>query len=199
MPQKLEEFNRVSDFDCYLLYIFKHLNDANASRQRVQAGILLKNNIIDHWADRIDPVRRYVRAEVVSVLGDPDERVRSTAGSIVATILRAEGIKSWPDGVAHLGELLGSTSDSVVDGALSALLMIFQDHVEALGSTDLAQLLLSLLNKLFSFLSHQNAKFRNIAMDCFSTLLEFPPAVLRDNASHLLEVHAARAGNARLY
>ena len=82
---------------------------------RTVAGLLLKNLLRVHWERIPKGVIEYVKACVLQAVGDQEELVRSTAGTVITTIISRGGLLSWREVMPRLMELLGHQDIRVVE------------------------------------------------------------------------------------
>jgi len=101
IQQQLTSFNAIADFNNYLTYIFSVLHDQPGA-VRQMAGLVLKNNVRDHWDELHDSVQAYIKAGVLACVGAPAPFLRQTAGTCVTTIAYAAGLAAWPELVPTL-------------------------------------------------------------------------------------------------
>lgn len=73
---------------------------------RIIAGLALKNNVSRYYKTIHPNVMHYVKSNVVLALADPLDPIRSTAGTIITTIVSSFGLNQWPEILAKLLELM---------------------------------------------------------------------------------------------
>jgi predicted translin family RNA/ssDNA-binding protein len=74
----LIEFQKIPDYNRYLVYIFIQLQ--NYLDVRMLVGLLLKNNIKDMQANLSPSELQFIKEEVVKGLADASGDIRRTAG-----------------------------------------------------------------------------------------------------------------------
>jgi hypothetical protein len=73
------------------------------------------------------------QGDVLHVLSHPERVMRTTAGTLVTTIVGATGLATWPELVMVLGGGLSSSDAATVHGVLDTLAKIVEDHPEQVG------------------------------------------------------------------
>ena len=94
---------------------------------RQMAGLMLKNNVRQHWATLHAEVRLYVREGLLGSVGDALPFIRTTASSCISTIVAAADLGDWPTLLPTLAQLLESSDELQVAGAMSCLSKICED------------------------------------------------------------------------
>ena len=61
--EQLRSFNAVPDYNCYLAFILNQMRQEETA-VRQTAGLVLKNNITQHWASVAPEVQQYVLGEL---------------------------------------------------------------------------------------------------------------------------------------
>ena len=95
IQQQLISFNAIPDYNAYLVYIMGQLKTEEGS-VRQMAGLMLKNNVRQHWATLHAEVRLYVREGLLGSVGDALPFIRTTASSCISTIVAAADLGDWP-------------------------------------------------------------------------------------------------------
>lgn len=187
--QQLEEFHKVPDYNNYLVYIFVKLDSSSPQNISIRciAGLLLKNNIRNYYETLNPAVKQFIQENVLICLGDPDDNIRTTAGTIISAVLRHSGLKSWNGLLENLISALNNqqTDPKFVDGILCALKMICEDTYEELcfGSDgkhpeQFEQILNALIPTLLRYLGHEILQFRCHALNAIiNFILDMPDAL----------------------
>ncbi|KAL1924807.1 uncharacterized protein VTP21DRAFT_4461 [Calcarisporiella thermophila] len=164
VQQRLDMFNKIPDYSCYLIYILANLTQEDSSTRAV-AGLLLKNNI-KHFAQELQPdVLEYVKATSLQAVGDPDPTIRGTVGIVITTLLARVGITNWPQALNTLMAMLDSPDVNVVEGALGALQKICEDSTRELDQEfDGVRPLNFMIPKFISFFDSPHEKTRVLAL-----------------------------------
>ena len=118
IQQQLTSFNAVPDYNCYLVHIFNVLRNEDGP-VRQMAGLVLKNNVKEHW-DALDrSVQEYVRHNLLASMDDPLPYIRTTSGSCISSICSSAGLEAWPDLVPMLYQMLDSPWWWIPSGCLT--------------------------------------------------------------------------------
>ncbi|KAJ2020876.1 hypothetical protein IW146_003042 [Coemansia sp. RSA 922] len=163
--QRLEELRRVPDFINYLLFVLIVMKDEN-STVRAVAGLLLKNNVRQDFASIPPHVLEYVKRKSIDAIGDPDTLVRHTLGTVIATIVALGKIRSWPEILPRLMQLLDSSDYPVVEGSWDILRKICDECTRELEEPlDDGTLPLNvMLPRFLSFFSSESPTLREYAI-----------------------------------
>ncbi|KAJ1821551.1 hypothetical protein LPJ60_002543 [Coemansia sp. RSA 2675] len=163
--QRLEELRRVPDFINYLLFVLIVMKDEN-STVRAVAGLLLKNNVRQDFASIPPHVLEYVKRKSIDAIGDPDTLVRHTLGTVIATIVALGKIRSWPEILPRLMQLLDSPDYPVVEGSWDILRKICDECTRELEDPlDDGTLPLNvMLPRFLSFFSSDSPTLREYAI-----------------------------------
>ncbi|KXS22101.1 ARM repeat-containing protein [Gonapodya prolifera JEL478] len=168
--QQLDAFNQIPDYNNYLIYILTQLTTENPSTRAI-AGLLVKNNIRNHW-DRISAASlEYVKTCVVVGLADPQNTIRSTTGTIITTVISKGGIQSWPSILGQLIQLLNHPDANVIEGAFGALQKVCEDNAKQLDSDEAGRPLNYMIPRFMEFFGHQNPKIRVFAISCVNQFI----------------------------
>lgn len=134
IQQQLVDFNVIPDYNSYLAYIFNQLKSEDGA-VRQMAGLVLKNNVKEHWGELSSEVQEYVRENLLGSLGDPQPYIRNVSGSCVTTVIYAGGLEAWPMLVPTLYQMLDSPDTNTLEGALSALSKICEVRLCDIAAT----------------------------------------------------------------
>jgi hypothetical protein len=106
----LEAFNsEIPSYNNYLCYIL--CNPIATTDVRAIAGLLLKNNC-KRFYERIQ--FDFVKQTILHALNDDVELIRSTAGTVITTILTGR-LGDWPDVLPKLVDLSNSPNQKVAE------------------------------------------------------------------------------------
>lgn len=72
------------------------------------SGLILKNNIKQFWETYPDDVKRYVRQEVLNVIGHSSPLIRATVGTIITNTVCKEGLIQWSNLLETLLQMFDS-------------------------------------------------------------------------------------------
>ena len=185
IQQQLNDFNVIPEYNSYLAYILNQLKQEEGAVRQL-AGLMLKNNVKEHWRKLTPEVQEYVRENLLGSLGDPQKYIRTTVGSCITTIIYVAGLDAWPTLVPMLYRMLDSPEDSLVDGALSALNKICEDSPDKLAKDVTSQPLHFLVPKFLTFFGHSQPLFRKYGVGCINHfVLLMPPALVQHMDQYL--------------
>ncbi|MBW0480886.1 hypothetical protein O181_020601 [Austropuccinia psidii MF-1] len=144
VTKQLDSFNQVPDYNSYLAYVLCNLHQEDP-RVRSVAGLILKNNLrripfsnlaVLHESNNPQnslgvshQVIEFVKASVLTsgLLSDSTPMLRSTAGTLISTIVTQFGPESWPQALQLLIELTEGNDPLGKEGAFSTLSKICED------------------------------------------------------------------------
>lgn len=110
-PQRLETLKSNPDFLAYLSYVLVTCGSEQDSHRSV-AGLLLKNSFASNAISTLDPAAAqaltYVKSVVLQALSDKEAMIRTTAGTVITTILQTEEPGAWPEALDVLTKGMGS-------------------------------------------------------------------------------------------
>ena len=179
-PPELVRRAAQADYNCYLCYIFNTMKQ-EPGPVRQMAGLVLKNNLKEHWASLAPEVQDYVRENLLGSVGDPEAYIRTTAGSCITTITYAAGLSAWPALVPTLYRMLDSPDMHSVDGAFSALAKVCEDSAEKLAADTEVKPLDYLIPKFITFFTHAHEPFRKYAVACVNYFVLLLPEPLKQS------------------
>ncbi len=188
--QQLQTFNNIPDYFRYLVYIFAKLRD-ESENLRMIAGLLLKNNIKEHYHRMPEDVRQYIKNEILLCIGDPKPSIRKTVASIITTIVVKAGFEGWPGLLQALIQFLDSQDLNYVDGSLNAFVLICEDYAEKLDTDEPSthsRPLNTLIPKFLGFFRSPHEEFRKHALSCINQFIIELPAALLVNMDPYLQV-----------
>jgi transportin-1 len=168
----------LPECNSYLVYIFTKMRE-QPDYVRSVAGLMLKNNIKDHYSNLPTEVKNYIKSEVVSCLGDPLVDIRRTVSSVITTIVVKGSLKNWPNLIHILMQYLDSGDQNAVNGALRTLYVICEDYSDKLDSEEFGRPLNVLIPKFIALLKSEDETFRRYALKCINQfILDMPHALI---------------------
>eukprot|EP00906_Rhabdomonas_costata_P036247 RCo050889 len=174
IQQQLDQYNAMLNFNCYLTFILCTLQQQTEEIRSV-AGLLLKNNIQNHFAT-ISPSLSYLQPTLLQALLDASKLIRNTTSNCLATITRCGGLSCWMQNNVNLlqclCQLLDSGNPSGVDGALSTIVKICEDCHEQLDVEAYGRPVNFLVPKLITFFAHPEVSIRKNALHSVVVLLQ---------------------------
>eukprot|EP01112_Ceratiomyxa_fruticulosa_P017712 TRINITY_DN5573_c0_g3_i1.p1 TRINITY_DN5573_c0_g3~~TRINITY_DN5573_c0_g3_i1.p1 ORF type:complete len:897 (-),score=174.50 TRINITY_DN5573_c0_g3_i1:289-2979(-) len=184
--RQLETFNAIPDYNNYLVFVLSRLKTENEFVRTI-AGILLKNHIKEYFPRMAPEVQQFIKSEVLGVVGDQFPTIRRAVSSIITTIVYHVGTSGWPNLIPHLISLLDSPELHVVDGALSTIYLLCEDHVTRLDSEEGGRPLNLLIPKLITFFRSPHESHRKIALASVNQFIVEMPAALLVNIDQFLQ------------
>jgi len=180
IQQQLQELNRRPEYNKYLAFILVHMQ-AEPADVRQLGGIILKNNVKDFYSHMSPDVQEYIKAQVLQALGDPSDVVRTTAGTIVTSIVTQGTIEHWPTLLQTLAQALDSQDLNLVEGAFDALCKVCEDSANKLDSDEIGRPLNFLIPKLLSFFASPVPTLRKYAVASVNQFVLLMPNALAVN------------------
>ncbi|KAJ1612410.1 importin beta like ARM repeat alpha superhelix [Cryptosporidium canis] len=120
----------IPDAPCYFALIFSSVNEGLDVRQR--AGLLLKNYLIQYGLPSTSEYTEYLKITSFTALNDSQRLIRSTAGTIITTLVNIEqGKPLLVESLHHLSQLLDMATNDSIDGAFDCLLKVCEDELES--------------------------------------------------------------------
>lgn len=150
--KKFEKLRSHSEFNQCLAYIFANNNGCDVLTRK-QAGVILKGNISDSkvYQDMPSGVRDQLKHIIIQAIGDENEIIRTTVGSLLTTIARIEKLKGWSGVIGMLSMNLNHNNAFVQRGAVKVLETLAEDCrwlLENKCAVQLKKLLPSLVAKM---------------------------------------------------
>ncbi|XP_044734590.1 transportin-2 [Chrysoperla carnea] len=170
VQHKLEELNTFPDFNNYLIFVLTKMTNEDESTRSL-SGLILKNNVRDHYNNFLPEVSEFIKSECLSSVGDPSPLIRATVGILITTISSKGELTTWPELLPTLCQMLESTDYNVCEGAFGALQKICEDSAELLDSDALNRPLNILIPKFLQFFKHDSAKIRSHAIGCVNQFI----------------------------
>ncbi|KAG1223165.1 hypothetical protein G6F35_004829 [Rhizopus arrhizus] len=112
VQQKLEYFNKVPDYNNYLVYILTQMPQEDQYIRSV-AGLTLKNNIRSYYPTIPPQVLEFVKECCLQHIGDSE--VGKAVSLVIAAIVQRGQIQNWPQAIQVLLEKLDDPSPVVVE------------------------------------------------------------------------------------
>ncbi|PAA65300.1 hypothetical protein BOX15_Mlig026208g1, partial [Macrostomum lignano] len=167
--EKLNELNQIPDFNNYLAFILQLPTQDETNRS--MAGLILKNNIKNHYQLYPAEVLECVKRACLACLGDRSAMIRATVGTIITTMVSKARLEAWPELMPHLVASLDSGDEFLVEGSFSAMHKICEDSKQLLEDTPVSQPLGILIPKFIEFTGHRSAKVRSLALGCINQFI----------------------------
>ena len=90
---------------------------------RSLSGLIVKNNIRQHYQKFPKEVRTFIKQECLNSMGDPSALIRATIGILITTITSKEGLGEWPELLPTLCNCLDSGNINVVGVSLNTVIV----------------------------------------------------------------------------
>ncbi|XP_065006014.1 transportin-1 isoform X2 [Musa acuminata AAA Group] len=178
--QQLQQYNRLADFNNYLVFILAHAV-GKSLEVRQAAGLLLKNNLRTTFSSLSSSYRQYIKSELLPCLGASDRTVRSTVGTVVSVLLQLETVAGWPELLEALAQCLASNDFNHMEGAMDAIYKICEDIPEELD-VDVPGLSERPINifvpRLLQFFQSPHAILRKLSLSSINQFIVFMPTAL---------------------
>lgn len=158
---------------------------------RISAGLSLKNNIVQYYK-KFDPVvKHFIQQQILPCLGNSVDGIRTTAGAIISSMIRSDGIDTWPGLLDNLVIGLSNPQTDVkfIDGILGTVKMICEDATPDLCDNESYEpILLKLIPILMKYLHHNLVKFKTLALDSLNNFITFMPVAFKQNFNEFMQV-----------
>ncbi|KAI8333104.1 armadillo-type protein [Chlamydoabsidia padenii] len=197
IQQKLESFNKIPDYPCYLVYILNEIQSNNHTR--ATAGLLLKNTILNHYNSIQLDVLDYIKFSCTKALQQPDSDsgVRKAVASVIAALVTRGQVHNWFDILPLLVEKLSNTDSLNIEIALDTLCKICEDATRDLDQEMHGHRPLDfILPSLIRYFDHTNASYRVRAMSATNQFVMLQSVSLFACIDLYLEALFARANDA---
>nr|VZI04587.1 unnamed protein product [Spirometra erinaceieuropaei] len=171
----LNDLNTRPDFVKYLMFVFSKLTS--------------ESKILSY----LDFFIACIKEECLSCMSDPLPMIRSTAGTLITTIVSIGGLQSWPEVLPKLIESLGSQDECLLQGTFDALKKICEDSKDALEDESLAAALQTLIPKFIQFFSHPRPKIRALSLSCANQFISNQSRVFLTHMDEYLQALFALA------
>eukprot|EP00750_Incisomonas_marina_P006722 INCI14708.4.p1 GENE.INCI14708.4~~INCI14708.4.p1 ORF type:complete len:665 (+),score=120.81 INCI14708.4:222-2216(+) len=153
---------------------------------RQSAGLSIKNNLRRYTANQRATAKRLS----LLLLNEPDHTIRGLAGTMIAHIVRTEGLDSWPELAPDLVAKLRNTKNvAAAAGSLETLFKIVEDtgdlimtagggHSKGYGDV--------ITTLLIAYLRHPTSKCRVLALKVFMVLVYQQPIAFDVHLSEIV-------------
>ncbi|XP_013773249.1 transportin-1-like isoform X1 [Limulus polyphemus] len=186
VQQKLEELNKYSDFNNYLIFVLTKLKSEDEPTRSL-SGLILKNNVKAHFHKFPPEVAEFIKSECLDSVGDPSPLIRATVGILITTIAYKGELTNWTELLPRLCQMLDSEDYNVCEGAFGALQKICEDSAEVLDSEALDRPLNILIPKFLQFFKHSSPKIRSHAIACVNQFIISRTQILMMHIDQFLE------------
>ena len=97
-------------FSCVRNFVLTKLktNDALDEPTRAIAGLILKNNVKQHYVGFPQEIKSFIKAESLEIVGDSSPLIRATVGTLISTIANRGELVNWPELLPALCALIDS-------------------------------------------------------------------------------------------
>ncbi|KAG0171138.1 hypothetical protein DFQ28_003896 [Apophysomyces sp. BC1034] len=159
VQERLEYFNKIPDYNSYLVYILTQMPQEDHFVRSV-AGLTLKNNIKSFYASIPPQVLQHVKDSCLEHVGDV--HIGKAISLVIAAIFARGHVSSWPQALQVLLENLNSPNPVVVENSFSTLQKICEDCSRDLSNADIGGVkpLDFMIPKFFTFFDHPDFKLR---------------------------------------
>jgi len=175
----------------YLTYILVRMNDQEEYIRTV-AGITLKNNLRRYYKQIPEPIRNYMKNEIIQVISNEKRPIRRAVAMIFTTIIEAASTKECPGLLEFLIQQLDSQDLNMVDGALCTLELICQDSAQRLAEESdrmPSSPLDDLVPRLLRFFGSEHESFRHFAVSCLNHfVVPMPKALVTHLGSYVRDL-----------
>ncbi|CAO0801605.1 unnamed protein product [Mucor circinelloides] len=169
VQERLEYFNKIPDYNNYLVYILTQMPQEDQYIRSV-AGLTLKNNIRSHYPNISPQVLEYVKECCLQHIGDA--AVGKPVSLVIASIVARGNIQNWPQVLQVLLEKLDDSNPTMVENAFSTFQKICEDSSRDLDSViGGVKPLEYMIPKFIAFFDHPEGKIRLNAITCASQFI----------------------------
>jgi len=194
VQQKLEELNKIPDFNNYLIYVLTKLTTQDEPTRSL-SGLILKNNVKAHMNTLPPQVLYFIKAECLRAVGDPSPLISATIGILITTIATRGGLMAWPELLPTLCNLLDDSNTSVVEGSFGALKKICEDLAEQLDTDNENRPLNFMIPKFLTFFKHESSTIRSHAIACVNQFIIGRSQALMTHIDQFIEALFYRASD----
>lgn len=189
--QRLEYFNKIPDYNSYLVYILTQMPQEDQYVRSV-AGLTLKNNIRSYYNTIPPQVLEYVKECCLQHIGDP--HTGKAIGIVISSIMDRGQVHNWLQALQVLMEKLDDPNPAMVENAFTTLQKICEDCSRGLDS-DFGGVrpLEFMIPKFISFFGHPNEKLRLNAITSTSQFITLRSAPLMTRMNEFLSGLFSRA------
>ncbi|KAI7899319.1 armadillo-type protein [Cokeromyces recurvatus] len=181
VQERLEYFNKIPDYNNYLVYILTQMPQEDQYIRSV-AGLTLKNNIRSYFPTISPEVVEYIKDCCLRNIGDAS--VGKPVSMVIASIVSRGGIQQWPQVLQVLLEKLDDPNPVMVENAFSTFQKICEDSSRDLDTgIGGVKPLEFMIPKFIAFFDHPDYKIRLSAISCVSQfiMLRSTPLMTRIN------------------
>ncbi|GAA5797479.1 armadillo-type protein [Helicostylum pulchrum] len=191
VQERLEYFNKIPDYNNYLVYILTQMPQEDQYIRSV-AGLTLKNNIRSHFPTIPAEVLAYVKDCCLVHIGDSG--VGKPVSLVIAAIVARGNIQNWPQVLQVLLEKLDDPNPVLVENAFSTFQKICEDSSRDLDSViNGVKPLEYMIPKFIAFFDHPNPKVRLNAISCTSQFITLRSEPLMTRVNEFLVALFQRA------
>ncbi|VDK35729.1 unnamed protein product [Taenia asiatica] len=163
--ETLNTLSNSPDFAKYLMFIFSKMTSED-EYTRSMSGLILKNHLASTYNKQPPDVIACVKEEALRSMNDPHPLIRSTAGTLITTLVSVGGLQSWPQVIPQLIQSLTTHDPYLLQGTFDALKKICEDSKDELEDDSFFSVLDELIPKFIQFFSHPHPKIRSLALHC---------------------------------
>ncbi|KAI8990158.1 armadillo-type protein [Pilobolus umbonatus] len=191
VQEKLEYFNKIPDYNSYLVYILTKMPQEDQYIRSV-AGLTLKNNIRSYFPTIPPQVLDYVKECCLQHIGDGE--VGKAVSLVIASIVSRGQVQNWPQVLQVLLEKLDDPNPVAVENAFSTFQKICEDSSRDLDNTISGiQPLEYMIPKFIAFFDHPDFKIRLNAINATSQFITLRSKPLMDRINEFLSALFNRA------
>ncbi|KAJ5079814.1 hypothetical protein M0811_04127 [Anaeramoeba ignava] len=168
---KMKEMNlNIPDLNNYLAFIVCLYQETSITNRR-NAGLILKNNILQTQMKDFQNVIEYVKEQMIIGISDPEPKIQQSCGIVISSIIQNFGIRIWPNLFDLLYQMIQENQNqSLIIGSLDCILKILEDQKNVIKTEFMEQNFELLIQKLLNYLHHENKTIQNLSL---SSLIEF--------------------------
>ncbi|KAI9474313.1 MAG: armadillo-type protein [Benjaminiella poitrasii] len=191
VQERLEYFNKIPDYNNYLVYILTQMPQEDQYIRSV-AGLTLKNNIRSYFPTISPQVVDYIKECCLQNIGDAI--VGKPVSMVIASIVSRGGIQQWPHVLQVLLEKLDDPAPNMVENAFSTFQKICEDSSRDLDTgIGGVKPLEFMIPKFIAFFDHPDYKIRLSAISCVSQFITLRPEALMTRINEFLNALFKRA------
>eukprot|EP01117_Protostelium_nocturnum_P018197 TRINITY_DN7565_c0_g1_i1.p1 TRINITY_DN7565_c0_g1~~TRINITY_DN7565_c0_g1_i1.p1 ORF type:complete len:903 (-),score=276.56 TRINITY_DN7565_c0_g1_i1:34-2640(-) len=178
------ELSKHPDYLEYLLYVFVELK-GEPLPSRAASGVLLRKSMKNIPVS--ERTKELIRKKLLLCLDDSNQLIRSTCASITTTFISYFGFANWPSLLFDLNQLTSHPSQNVLLGTFETLLLLCEDHSQALDSEELGRPLNQLIPKFLAAFKSPSDQIRKYALSSVYQFITFSPNALNINMHLYIE------------
>ncbi|ODQ63086.1 ARM repeat-containing protein [Nadsonia fulvescens var. elongata DSM 6958] len=168
----LEAAKQQRDLDNYLVYLLVTPGDDAEAQIRASAGLMLKNNVRNNYAQLSELTTGYIKSQIFQGLFDSTALVRNITGNVITTMVAKAGITGWPEAISQLMALAEGDNPSAQQGAMSALAKVCEDSAAQLDRDYNGERPLNyMIPKFLEFTQSPLATVRSQAVFCLTQFI----------------------------